>query len=95
MTKSELIERISARYSEIHFEDVRTAINSLVSAMATALAMGNRIELRNFGTFHIRRRNPRMGRNPATGESVRITRKYLPHFKPGRKLRERVSTPLS
>jgi integration host factor subunit beta len=93
MTKSELIERIVARNGEIHAEDVRIAINALILAMATALAAGRRIELRGFGTFHIRRRDARTGRNPSTGEIVRIAPKHLPHFKPGKELRKRVQLP--
>ena len=93
MTKSEIIERIVARNGEIHAEDVRTAINALILAMATALAAGRRIELRDFGTFHIRSRDARNGRNPGTGEIVRIAPKHLPHFKPGKELRERVQFP--
>jgi integration host factor subunit beta len=95
MTKSELIEQIVARSGEIHAEDVRAAINALILAMATALAAGRRIELRDFGTFHVRSRDARLGRNPLTGEPVRIARKHLPHFKPGKELRERVQSPAS
>ena len=93
MTKSELIERIIARNGELHAEDVRIAINALIGAMATALAAGRPIELRGFGTFRIKRREARTGRNPSTGEIVRISPKHLPHFKPGKELRERVQLP--
>lgn len=91
MTKSELIELIAARQSQLSSKDVELAIKTMIEHMAQALARGNRIEIRGFGSFSLHYRAPRIGRNPKTGESVGLSGKYVPHFKPGKELRDRVN----
>ena len=90
MTKSELIERLSQKQSYLSPKDVEFAVKSLIEEMAQSLAQGGRIEVRGFGSFSLHFRPPRMGRNPKTGDAVPLTGKYVPHFKPGKELRERV-----
>ena len=90
MTKSELIARLAERYSQLVAKDAEYAVRTVLDAMARALADGNRIEIRGFGSFGLNYRPPRTGRNPKTGEKVQVPRKYVPHFKAGKELRERV-----
>ncbi|NDK37483.1 integration host factor subunit beta [Pseudoxanthomonas gei] len=96
MTKSELIEILSRRQPHLKADDVDLAVKSLLEMMGGALAHGERIEIRGFGSFSLHYRPPRLGRNPKTGDSVALPAKHVPHFKPGKELRERVSgvTPL-
>ena len=94
MTKSELIERIAQRQSQLSAKDVELAVKSIVEQMAQSLASGDRIEIRGFGSFSLHYRAPRLGRNPKTGEAVGLSGKYVPHFKPGKELRERVNASL-
>ena len=91
MTKSELIELIASRQSQLSSKDVELAVKTMIEHMAQALAHGNRIEIRGFGSFSLHYRAPRIGRNPKTGESVGLSGKYVPHFKPGKELRDRVN----
>ena len=91
MTKSELIEILSQRQAHLKGDDVDLAVKSLLEMMGGALSAGERIEIRGFGSFSLHYRPPRLGRNPKTGESVALPGKYVPHFKPGKELRERVS----
>ncbi len=91
MTKSELIEILSRRQPHLKADDVDLAVKSLLEMMAGALAQGERIEIRGFGSFSLHYRPPRLGRNPKTGDSVALPAKHVPHFKPGKELRERVS----
>lgn len=91
LTKSELIERISARQKQLSPKDVELAVKSLIEEMADNLANGGRIEIRGFGSFSLHFRAPRVGRNPKTGASVELQGKYVPHFKPGKELRDRVN----
>ncbi|MDQ7017474.1 MAG: integration host factor subunit beta [Gammaproteobacteria bacterium] len=91
MTKSELIEILSRKQSHLAQKDVELAVKSLLEKMSQALAGGDRIEVRGFGSFCLHFRPPRSGRNPKTGESVLLDGKYVPHFKPGKELRERVN----
>ncbi|WP_111656335.1 integration host factor subunit beta [Isoalcanivorax indicus] len=91
LTKSELIERIAARQTQLSPKDVELAVKSLIEEMADTLANGGRIEIRGFGSFSLHFRAPRVGRNPKTGASVELHGKYVPHFKPGKELRERVN----
>ncbi len=91
MTKSELIEILSQRQPHLKGDDVDLAVKALLDMMAASLAQGQRIEIRGFGSFSLHYRPPRMGRNPKTGESVALQGKHVPHFKPGKELRERVS----
>ena len=90
MTKSQLIELLSARHSQLAPKDAELAVKTMLDAMSQTLATGNRIEIRGFGSFSINRRPPRLGRNPRSGESVQIPEKRVPHFKPGKALREAV-----
>jgi integration host factor subunit beta len=91
MTKSELIEAIAARQSQLSSNDVELAVKTILEHMSTALSSGERIEIRGFGSFSLHYREPRKGRNPKTGDAVELTGKHVPHFKPGKELRERVN----
>jgi integration host factor subunit beta len=92
MTKSELIEAIARKQKHLPGKDVELAVKHLLELMSDALASGQRIEIRGFGSFSLHFRPPRMGRNPKTGEAVALSGKYVPHFKPGKELRERVNS---
>lgn len=92
LTKSELIDRIAARQTQLSPRDVELAVKTMIEEMANALADGGRIEIRGFGSFSLHFRAPRVGRNPKTGASVELHGKYVPHFKPGKELRERVNS---
>ena len=91
MTKSELIEILAQRQAHLKADDVDLAVKSLLEMMGGALAAGERIEVRGFGSFSLHFRPPRTGRNPKTGDAVALAGKHVPHFKPGKELRERVS----
>ena len=91
MTKSELIEIHAAKNGHLNKKDVELAVKSLLEQMSWSLATGQRIEIRGFGRFSLHYRPPRIGRNPKTGESVALAAKHVPHFKPGKELRERVN----
>lgn len=91
MTKSELIEAIAARQTQLSTKDVELAIKTILEHMSQSLSTGGRIEIRGFGSFSLHYREPRRGRNPKTGDTVQLTGKYVPHFKPGKELRERVN----
>ncbi len=91
MTKSELIEILARRQAHLKADDVDLAVKSLLEMMGGALASGDRIEIRGFGSFSLHYRPPRLGRNPKTGDSVALPGKHVPHFKPGKELRERVN----
>ncbi|MFC6669599.1 integration host factor subunit beta [Marinobacterium aestuariivivens] len=95
MTKSELIERLIDRHNQLSVKDVELAVKTMLDHMTEALAHGDRIEIRGFGSFSLHYRAPRVGRNPKTGESVPLTAKHVPHFKPGKELREQVNDSLS
>ncbi len=90
MTKSELIEILAHKQPQLNSKDVELAVKTILEYMAQVLASGERIEIRGFGSFSLHYRPPRIGRNPKTGESVQLGAKYVPHFKPGKELRERV-----
>ena len=90
MTKSELIAQLSARQPQLEDRDVELAVKELLDQLSNALAAGKRIEVRGFGSFSLHYRPPRTGRNPKTGEMVQVPDKHVPHFKPGKELRERV-----
>lgn len=92
MTKSELIEIIARKQSHLAFKDVELAVKTMLEHMTQALATGDRIEIRGFGSFSLHYRPPRIGRNPKTGDSVTLSGKHVPHFKPGKELRERVNS---
>ncbi len=91
MTKSELIERLSASQTHLSQADVELAVRSMLEQLSRALSDGERIEIRGFGSFSLHFRPPRMGRNPKTGDAVALPGKHVPHFKPGKALRERVN----
>ncbi|MEJ6669565.1 MAG: integration host factor subunit beta [Pseudomonadales bacterium] len=91
MTKSELIEKLAAAQSQLTAKDMELAVKMILDHMSDALARGERIEIRGFGSFSLHYRAPRVGRNPKTGEPVSLPGKYVPHFKPGKELRERVN----
>ncbi len=91
MTKSELIEVIAREQSHLAYRDVELAVKCMIEQMSQALASGDRIEIRGFGSFSLHYRPPRLGRNPKTGDSVALSGKHVPHFKPGKELRERVN----
>lgn len=95
MTKSELIEILTDKLSHLSAKDVEIAIKEILEMMAQTLSKGDRIEIRGFGSFSLHYRAPRVGRNPKTGDSVELTGKYVPHFKPGKELRERVNLTIS
>lgn len=91
MTKSELIELIASRQTQLSAKDVELAVKTVLEHMSHTLSSGERIEIRGFGSFSLHYREPRKGRNPKTGNAVELTGKYVPHFKPGKELRERVN----
>jgi integration host factor subunit beta len=90
MTRSDLVETLSMRYPQFSVRDVEISVKAILDAMGDALIRGHRIEIRGFGSFSINRRPPRVGRNPRSGESVVVPEKRVPHFKPGKLLREQV-----
>lgn len=91
MTKSDLIEKISFSQGQLSYRDVELSVKTIIEKMADRLSSGERIEIRGFGSFCLHYRAPRMGRNPKTGEKVSLRAKHVPHFKPGKELRERVN----
>jgi len=90
LTKSELITMLAGRHPQLAIRDMDLAVKTVLDAMADALAQGQRIEIRGFGSFSLSQRQPRVGRNPKSGEKVLVPAKLVPHFKPGKELRERV-----
>ena len=93
MTRSDLIAKLAERYPQLVAKDAELAVKVILDAMAAALARGGRIEIRGFGSFALNYRPPRTGRNPKSGEKVQVPAKYVPHFKAGKELRERVDYP--
>lgn len=94
MTKSELIERLVMKHEDLSVRDVELAVKTMLDHMTEALSTGERIEIRGFGSFSLHYRAPRVGRNPKTGQAVELDAKYVPHFKPGKDLREQVNNSL-
>lgn len=92
MTKSELIEAIARQQPHLALKDVELAVKCVIEQMSQSLSTGERIEIRGFGSFSLHYRPPRMGRNPKTGTSVALSSKHVPHFKPGKELRDRVDS---
>jgi integration host factor subunit beta len=90
MTRSDLVALLAERFGQLTQRDTEFAVKTILDAMSDALARGHRIEIRGFGSFQVNRRPPRMGRNPRSGEQVLIPEKLVPHFKPGKALREAV-----
>jgi integration host factor subunit beta len=93
MTKSELMARLASRFPQWLARDTELAVKTILDTMARGLAEGQRIEIRGFGSFALSHRPPRVGRNPRSGERVEVPRKRVPHFKPGKALREQVDGP--
>ena len=91
MTKSGLIERLALKQTHLMLKDAELAVKMMLDEIGNALARQDRVEIRGFGSFSLHRRPARVGRNPKTGESVRIPAKRVPHFKPGKEMRERVN----
>jgi integration host factor subunit beta len=92
MTKSELILRIGELNPHLYHRDVERIVVTIFDEIATALARGDRVELRGFGAFSIKHRDARTGRNPRTGDTVEVSRKVIPFFKTGKQLRERLNS---
>jgi len=90
VTRSDLVDELAARFGQLTLRDAEFAVKTILDAMNEALARGHRIEVRGFGSFSVNYRPPRQGRNPRSGESVAIPEKRVPHFKPGKALREAV-----
>ena len=90
MTRSDLVEELAARFGQLTHRDAEYAVKTILDAVGEALVRGHRIEIRGFGSFSVNHRPPRMGRNPRSGEAVAIPEKRVPHFKPGKALREAV-----
>lgn len=90
MTKSELIAKLAEHFPQLVASDAELAVKMILDAMAKSLSQGQRIEIRGFGSFGLNYRPPRIGRNPKSGERVQVPAKYVPHFKAGKELRERV-----
>ncbi len=95
MTRSDLIAKLAEQYPQLLAKDAELAVKVILDDMASALARGGRIEIRGFGSFALNYRPPRTGRNPKTGSKVQVPAKYVPHFKAGKELRERVDYPAS
>jgi integration host factor subunit beta len=91
MTKSELIQRIAELNPHLYHRDVERIVSTILEEISEALAEGNRVELRGFGAFSVKRRDARVGRNPRTGEAVQVAEKHIPFFKTGKQLRERLN----
>lgn len=91
MTKSELIDHIAGNQTQLSSKDGELAIKAILEYMSQVLSGGGRIEIRGFGSFSLHYRVPRVGRNPKTGTPVALSGKYVPHFKPGKELRDRVN----
>ena len=95
MTKSDLIARLAERFPQLVAKDADFAVKMILDAMSEALAKGDRIEIRGFGSFSLNYRPPRVGRNPKSGDKVSVPEKWVPHFKAGKELRERVDSALN
>jgi len=91
LTKSDLIDNLARNQGHLAYKDVELAVKSLIEKMSSALSKGDRIEIRGFGSFSLHYRPPRIGRNPKSGDKVNLPGKYVPHFKPGKELRDRAN----
>ena len=92
INKKELIEIIANEQDQLPYKDIELSVKTIIESMIDSLRKGKRIEIRGFGSFSLRYRKSRIGRNPKSGESVNIDERYVPHFKPGKDLKERVKT---
>ena len=93
MTKSELVQRLAEANPHLYQRDVEAMVTAIFDEIAAALARGDRVELRGFGAFSVKRRDARVGRNPRTGDSVQVAEKHIPFFKTGKQLRDRLNQP--
>lgn len=91
MNKSDLIEKVANRLPTLAAKDVEVIVNTIFDSMTDSLAKGSRIEIRGFGSFEVRQRSPRQGRNPKTGQNVQVGRRRVPFFKVGKELKEKVN----
>jgi integration host factor subunit beta len=91
MIKSELVQRISAQNPHLYQRDVENIVNAILGEVIAAMARGDRVELRGFGAFSVKKRDARVGRNPRTGDSVSVSEKHIPFFKTGKQLRDRLN----
>ncbi len=92
MTKSELIARLAEQHPHLYHRDVEKIVTTIFEEISSAMARGQRVELRGFGAFSVKQREARTGRNPRTGEAVHVAEKFVPFFKTGKQLRERLNT---
>ena len=90
INKKDLIEIIAKEQDQLPYRDIELSVKTIIRSMVKSLRKGERIEIRGFGSFSLRYRKPRVGRNPKSGQSVSIEERYVPHFKPGKNLKERV-----
>jgi len=91
MIKSELVLRIAEQNPHLYQRDVENIVNAILDEITRALARGDRVELRGFGAFSVKRRDARTGRNPRTGETVSVAEKMIPVFKTGKEMRQRLN----
>lgn len=91
MTKSQLIAQLSKRFSHLYQRDVETLVNTVFNEISDGMVRGDRIELRGFGAFSIRKREPRTARNPKNGQAVKVSERYAIYFRAGKELRERIN----
>ena len=91
INKKDIIDRISRNQDQLPHRDIELAVKTIINWMTQALSTGERIELRGFGSFSLRYRKPRIGRNPKSGMAVNINERYVPHFKPGKNLKNKVN----
>ena len=91
VNKKDIIDRISREQDQLPHRDIELAVKTIINCMTQALSTGERIELRGFGSFSLRYRKPRIGRNPKSGMKVNINERYVPHFKPGKNLKNKVN----
>ncbi len=91
INKKDIIDRISRNQDQLPHRDIELAVKTIINCMTQALSTGERIELRGFGSFSMRYRKPRIGRNPKSGIAVNINERYVPHFKPGKNLKNKVN----
>jgi integration host factor subunit beta len=91
MTRSELVFKLSSAHPHLSQKDIEKLVSTVLQQIVEALAAGDRVELRGFGAFSVKKREPRVGRNPRTGESVDVDHKHVPFFKAGKQLRERLN----
>ncbi len=91
MTRSELVDRLHSRVPTLTHDDVKSVVDVILEAITSTVVAGSRVEIRGFGSFSLNYRQPRVGRNPKSGEAVQIPGKYVPHFKAGKEIREGVN----